>query len=437
MKRILCLLIAALLLTGCSGSGKPQQDSALSISQAVQDSQNIELAENFRLNAPEVPLYTFQRTYYERQKSDIAYADYQRLYSYIYPDAPFEEDAVYFVGERYHSMLEAWDKDYAEWQKWQGQQIKNGTWNPDTPDYTDEHPAPDPPGLLSYRDTILSGTESVQYFCYDYYRSTPKHEPKFLGISSPAGSDLFRFNRGGFVRQFFDDDVPFLETVTPEQFAAYEGTYLPDSQEVFPLSDGDCAIRDAVQVFEKYVNSIPLSDEPVANLAVMRVNVLKTESGSNLFHFVCTSKYKDIPFDYRDLSGYSGESSTQGETGVTLTVSGCMTEGRNVESLDGLPRIWNITDEKPVAERISAARAVQIVSENLSANVPFLLQSAELVYTAAQPEEKELASEISLDTKPAWKLTLYNTNDQRYYVCYADAADGRNFRYYAYAEVSK
>ncbi len=63
MKRIICLLIAAILLTGCSGSGKPQQDSALSISQVVQDSQNIELAENFRLNAPEVPLYTFQRTY--------------------------------------------------------------------------------------------------------------------------------------------------------------------------------------------------------------------------------------------------------------------------------------------------------------------------------------------------------------------------------------
>lgn len=65
--------------------------------------------------------------------------------------------------------------------------------------------------------------------------------------------------------------------------------------------------------------------------------------------------------------------------------------------------------------------------------VVFEIQKIELVYAEIPTKTSEGYIDIenpSSSVSPAWKFTLYNSNDNLRYVCYLDAIDGENFRYY-------
>ncbi len=69
----------------------------------------------------------------------------------------------------------------------------------------------------------------------------------------------------------------------------------------------------------------------------------------------------------------------------------------------------------------------------MSDNVTFEVQVVELIYTTIPAQDENGYIDIdnpSSKIEPSWKFTLYNPNDQLVYVCYVDAVDGKNFRYY-------
>lgn len=57
----------------------------------------------------------------------------------------------------------------------------------------------------------------------------------------------------------------------------------------------------------------------------------------------------------------------------------------------------------------------------------------ELIYTTEPAKDSSGYIDTenqSSKIEPSWRLTLYNPKDQLAYVCYVDAIDGGNFRYY-------
>ena len=411
-----------------------------SIQECVHKLSNITLADSFSINIPDTltKAVTFQRGYYDRKPSNTQFTDFKAVFSYLYPNAPFDEEALYFVGDRYDKMQKEWDQGYSEWLNWQHEQILTGEWDESTPDYEISHPVPDPPAYLSFQDEIKSGHEPVRLFYYDYYLSNLKNKrhPLFLEVSSPVGSDLFRFNRADFVMNQVSEEIGFLETLSPDQFSELVGVYPPDSSETIRLSDKECKISDAVSYFEDYVNQIPLGADPTFDMAVMKVNVLQDSHNHYLYWFVCTPCYQGIPLDYRDVSAYSSQGITRGETGITSLMSGCMINTDSIEYLDGLMRNAPVYNVQQIEKNISASDAIRVISENLSGNVVFAAETLELVYTAEQEDQSDNLEEIRLDTKPSWKLMLYNTNDHQHYVCYVNYEDGKDFRYYSFGDMS-
>jgi len=74
------------------------------------------------------------------------------------------------------------------------------------------------------------------------------------------------------------------------------------------------------------------------------------------------------------------------------------------------------------------------ISESLTESVIFDVKTIELVYVRKYVTDEN--GHINIDTyenriTPAWRITAINTNDSLTYMCYVDAADGGNFRYYS------
>lgn len=60
----------------------------------------------------------------------------------------------------------------------------------------------------------------------------------------------------------------------------------------------------------------------------------------------------------------------------------------------------------------------------LSDEVKFEAWDAALVYAQRITEEKGIR-----ECRPAWRFTLFNSNDDQVYICYVDALDGHMFYY--------
>lgn len=110
-----------------------------------------------------------------------------------------------------------------------------------------------------------------------------------------------------------------------------------------------------------------------------------------------------------------------------------MVRSNDVDIVGAAYSLENACDIKTYTEVISLKNAVEIISNNLSSNVIFNVQSVELIYTSIPKTDENGYIDIedqSYANAPSWKFTMYNPNDQLTYVCYVDAVNGENFRYY-------
>lgn len=110
-----------------------------------------------------------------------------------------------------------------------------------------------------------------------------------------------------------------------------------------------------------------------------------------------------------------------------------MLESSGVDIVYGYYRLQTMESVSSYDSIISFEEAISKISEKLSDNVEFEVQRIDFVYTQKPNKTSEGYIDIenySAIVEPAWKFTLYNPNDSLTYVCYVDAKDGENFRYY-------
>ncbi len=290
-------------------------------------------------------------------------------------------------------------------------------------------------------DKLISNAEGRAYFIYDeswYQNFEEWNSPVCLEIGNPMGYGFITINKGETVAlsNIKNTDpatnksvYPRLESYNPSEYLERIGSYSPDSTEVFKLSDKETKINDAVLVYEKYINSLPYPEEKNCNTVVRSVDVYRVTNDIYGFYFNTNNEYKGVQFDYMPNetmhSEYEGYSTYWG--------FGFMVRSNDVDIVGAAYSLENACDIKTYTEVISLKNAAEIISNNLSSNVIFNVQSVELIYTSIPKTDENGYIDIedqSYANAPSWKFTMYNPNDQLTYVCYVDAANGENFRYY-------
>lgn len=347
-------------------------------------------------------LSDFNIGYKPRQENKEFYDDFLVMFSYLFPNHQLKDEYFLYYGK--NSIVD-FDDD--------GNQIQ------------------DLNKVSDNLSDIISEKEDVLYFLYDesWYGTDSNKNIVCAEFTSPLCSDLSRFNKGKAVQTIQGDIL--LETFNPMDYFTLVGRYSPDSMETFNLRDKKIPINEAVTFYENYINGLPYPENPELNMCVVDVNVLQINDNTYGYSFVTTKMYDGIPFDYID----SGVSYSTFEDYSFVIGQGFMIESDDVDSAYGIYRSGTINNKANYTEMISFQSAAEIISNSLSDSIVFQAKKAELVYCAKTIEGIDITVEnYKQPTSAAWKLTLFNPNDNLTYVCYIDAVNGENFRYYKILE---
>lgn len=268
-------------------------------------------------------------------------------------------------------------------------------------------------------DALVNG--EVFYVFFYYEGKTDKENRVALTLRSPFGSDITTINKGVGGKIAYQRGLASSyggDIFMPSYHFEYIGSFTPDSEKSFKLLDKEISIKDAVEFFESYIKALPCSIESVYSNHVNDVQVYKIDDELYCYNFTTSRMYNNIPFDYAVSGSHGGRSSR--DLGI-----GEMIKSDDVDFIYGTFKTATIMEEQRFSEIIPFEKAVEITSEKMSEYVDFDVSSAMLVYcTNADINGSGKLGETKEPVFPAWKITLYNTNDNRYYSCYVNALDG-------------
>lgn len=440
MKKKIFIVIIGLTLCGCKGtlsetgdnSDYPDADKSISesavsvdyadagnsvisiissddneIEQIVNSCSNLNASQSIYVNVPETAaVYSYTSFIPTDISMESYYTEFLEMFEYLFPEHGLDEN--YFI---YNSGKYADDGNciYNEVNEWY--------------------------------DELISGEEGRVNFIYDetwFFDMTEWKSPVCLELGNPIGYGYAVINHGKTVElsnsKVFDADLnseryPLLEGYDPADWLEYVGTYSPDSTESFRLLDGEIPINEAAAFFEEYINSLPYPDKSNTGTRVIEVDVLKVTEDIYGYYFLTTMEYQGILFDYMR----SGTSHSEFNDYTSLGGNAFMLESSGVDIVYGYYRLQTMESVSSYDSIISFEEAISKISEKLSDNVEFEVQRIDFVYTQKPNKTSEGYIDIenySAIVEPAWKFTLYNPNDSLTYVCYVDAKDGENFRYY-------
>lgn len=352
---------------------------------------------------------SFTVGYYPRQDNAGFYEDFLTMFDYLFPDETLYEDCLFYAGKNSSIRYD-----------------ENGEMTNTIRTVAEEY------------DRIMRGEEHVLYYFYSPHftaEQTSKAENNiFMEFTSPVCSDLSNFNKGVLADYYYEsrgqENDAFLET--------WRGTYVyptvctlpPDSEEAYTLLDGvTISVADAVDFFENYINNAPIPENPTFSIKVIWVDVLQCDTDTYCYYFKTTKALDGIPFDWYPNAAYNGGLNYS----YTLSFAS-MAVSDDIDQIYGMTRTQVIYDEVMHTEGISFATAMQKMEKNLSSLIDFEVISADFVYSPKAYKGESTAAEDYLQpTTASWKVSLYNPNDGLVYVCYVDALDGGNFRYYTYS----
>ena len=239
---------------------------------------------------------------------------------------------------------------------------------------------------------------------------------------------------------FFYEKVPkdhyvLLSRFDPEIYFSHDeylGEYSPKSEKSFKLLDGEVRICDAVKFFEDYINNAPISTGLQRNCRarVHDVEVMKINEDTYGYCMIVLPEFQGVGFErgfpshvsHYDYSTYYGR--------------GFMIRSDDVDVIDNCQyaNLWTF-DVKSVDSIIPVDQAIKIVSDEMTEFVDFEIQTVEFMYAKKfhKDESGRIIDPDTMEAKltPAWQITAYNPNDDLTYLCFVDAKDGGNFRYYS------
>lgn len=424
----LIIVLTLMLLSGCSTGNKKNYDtnniptvvlSELSVSyedakNAFVLCNNIEKSDNLSIDVPvNIPeVYEYTSSVPSNIDMNKYYDEFLGMFEYLFPNKKINDEFLLYMGGS--SRLE----------------------------YNND-------GTIKYNynkvsewlEKILSGEEGRVNFIYDetWFRDLQEQEsPVCLELGNPIGYGYAVINKGKTVElsnsKVYDDkqDIeryPLLESYDPSEWLSYVGTYPTDSSKKYKLADKEISISEAVAFFEQNINNLPYPKDKDAKTSVVGVEVYQVSKDIFGYYFLTTKEYCGVKFDYMR----SGTSHSRFDDYSAVGGNAFMVESNDIDVVYGYYQLQGVEDEISYDTIISIESAAQIISEKMTSNVVFEAQKIELVYTSKPAKTEEGLIDTSYPSSkvvPAWKLTLYNPNDALLYVCYVDAVDGQNFRYY-------
>lgn len=381
----------------------------------INSNPNFKCSDNLYVNIPEnasvyefktygvhVPKFDYPATQYRK--------DFEQTFKYFFPDREIDMDYL-----KYSKYLGE-DKGYEEGL------VKDKENLPDIiafeydemPEQTAEWTSP---VYIDLRTEIGSGGITVI-----------KGEAAFL-----VGKNTYDGMKNELVPSDTYNRLAYFE---PGFYFEQVGTYSPQSEKSFNLIDGEMKICDAVKFFENYINNAPISTGLQRNMrtSVYNVRVLKIDENTYGYYFATRGQFEGVNYEpvvYGSMSTYSYDP-TGGEA--------LMIRSDDVDYIRGFYGASWTFDVKACDSIVPVETAVKNISENLSENVTFEVDTVEFVYV--QRFVKDEQGHINIDTyeshkTPAWRITMKNLNDNLTYMCYVDAKDGGNFRYYTTPGITK
>ncbi len=310
--------------------------------------------------------------------------EFKEVFRYLFPDHVFDESCFFYIGpnstgeDGYNTVKEKYDE-------------------------------------------LISGEEEFYLFVYNELR-TDKEDKVALTLRIPFGGDITTINKN--VAQKIAYQNGLAEGYGGDIFNAgyyftYVGSYSPDSEEVFKLLDKEISIKEAVNVFKDFIKNLPCSVETYYSINVNDVQVYKVNDDLYCYNYTTSRLYDNIPFDY----AVSGSRGGRGNRDLGI---GSMIKSNDVDFVYSTFKTETVIEEKQFTKIMPFEEAVKIVADEMTDYVDFEVKSAQLVYCSDNDiDETGKLGNTRWPVFPAWKIVLYNPNDEYNYSCYVNVLDGK------------
>lgn len=265
------------------------------------------------------------------------------------------------------------------------------------------------PKVDNYLEQIQNGNIDVDSFLY---RDTDNN--KYLWWLSSTDFPHW-INKGEAYSLIKTDDTKISSWIPSDmnnEVASYfnDGTH---NDETYHILDGNVSIGEAVTYFENdYLSSLPYDFDSNYSISVSSIDVYNIHDDIYCYVFKFSTAWNNIPFDSRD------ETFSYQDTSYQYMVSGeaLMIKKNDIDTIVDL-RFPDISEmEKPIENICTLENAVNIMSNTLTQEVKFELQTIEFVYKGSYSNDYTTAH-----LEPSWKFVTYNPNDDLYYCVYVNA----------------
>jgi len=387
---------------------------------AIERATKYRIADNCKLNIPKEinHVSTFRKMYPQQDELSDYYDEFLQMYQYLFPGEAMDDTALFYYGAN------STNTDGDDQLKTIGNQF----------------------------DQFSGEAKEDVYFmfyspCFYEGQTFPTGEKnKFLELSSPVGTIMTNFNKGVLAEYISEkksaENRYFLETYTnPNQFSEFDpqtGTFKGfastefaiESEAVHTMLDGkELSVRDAVSLFEDYINTLPYPQNPNLDVKITSVSAVEIDHGKYCYAFDCAVAYEGIMFDYMPYGSIVLGGGNDGyEPNVRM---GYMSHSNDVDAAYGFCRSVVIADKQDTAEIVPFEDALRCCADNMSGYADWELRSAELVYCAGKGKKADAPyQDQAYNVSPSYKFVLYNANDDLCYSTFVNAISGEFERYY-------
>lgn len=275
-----------------------------------------------------------------------------------------------------------------------------------------------------YLERIKSGELQIDSFLYQTDTYAVHDTDEYFWLVSSYGG-LAKMNRGTCMR-LIDKERRIAGWMPRDDYPVIAHYFLPDST-AFMLDDGQVTIDEAASFCEDYFANTALYTKDIpTKLKVGSVNVFQIGDDKYAYLMFLARSYAGVPFDALNMEGATS-SFSDNNVYVFASSEALMTKTDEIEYCY-LSMIYDDID--PVGDRIdniiSLEKAADIVSENMTHYITFQVENISLVYCSKSSTEEGLYATASVN----WRFQLYNSNDDRTYIVFVNAADEHCFYYY-------
>lgn len=423
MKRIISILICAIMLTSCNVfSNKKDKigfdDSGLETLPEIYNNISTNLDEikkkeyenlkfnNFDINFPNIEeIHNIRITPFEPVSRKEFLDEFVEIAKGLSPNHQYDEDNLFIISDQ----LGFKDITYED------------------PDTGEERGWNLYPKFSDYKQDFMKNNINDALLMYECDTYGVNKNDVYALLNIPVTGQC-RINKGKAARMV--DSGGHLAGWQPMYVFELEAAYLTSElkDESYKLLDKEISIKDAVAFAEDFfMNKLPYETNPDIGIDIPEVHVYKVKDDVFGYCFLLRRKYGGIPFEYIMPGRARSEMSDKKEYEFDMRES-FMVESDDMDFWVGSEKCQNIEHiGEPIKKILGLEAIIDIVSNKLSAGVMFNIDSVELVYSRVDEEDSD--AQIA---NPVWKVIAINENDKLRYHTYVDAVTGE-LRYYTMA----